>query len=81
VTEEFTVPNEDLAARVAALENTVAVLTAQLAEQSLLGPRALKVMRRSLADRKRHGVVPGLTDAADLLPDLSMSEASLQPVA
>jgi hypothetical protein len=78
--ENITVPDETLAARVAALENMLAVFLALSAETGSLTPRQIALMRRSLADRKRHGVVPGLTEAADLLPDLTMSEASLQPV-
>ena len=70
--------SEDLAARVAALENTVAVLAAQLAHQGDLSARAVAVMRQSVADRKRHGVAPGLSETRDLLPDIQAPTAEIR---
>jgi hypothetical protein len=58
--------DQSLVVRVAALENSVRVLTALLAEKRVLTDLDLLIYRRSVADRVRHGV----SDEPTLAPDL-----------
>ena len=54
--------------REATLENTVVVLLRMLAENRSLRGDEIAIMRRSISDRERDRVVPGLIETGDLLP-------------